>query len=59
MRDFFRSLPTVSDGCAPLDSHALIAGAFRLLCFLMGSYHPSSSRGAPSLRLRLSIAMMR
>lgn len=102
MRLFLRSCPTVSEGCAPLASHALMAGAFRLDCFAMGSYQPSScecetdegsgvsyweaasggagssgrweggrarpafwrggvrtSRGAPSRRLRESIAMMR
>ena len=42
MRDFLRSCPTVSVGCAPFASHALMAGAFRLDCFAMGSYQPSS-----------------
>ena len=42
MRDFLRSAPTVSEGCAPFASHALMAGALRFDCFLIGSYHPSS-----------------
>ena len=42
MRDFLRSAPTVSVGCAPFASHALMAGALRFDCFLIGSYHPSS-----------------
>ena len=88
-------------GCAPFASHALMmAGAFRLDCFAMGSHQPSScafgrwgrngkfprdcaarryktqnfvflfggrmdsgakrtSRGAPSRRLRESMAIMR
>ena len=49
----------MSEGWAPLPSHALIAGASRLDCFFTGSYQPRYSRGAPSRRLRESIAMMR
>ena len=45
IRDFRKRAPTVSEGCAPFESHALIAGAFRLDCFLIGSYHPSSCFG--------------
>ena len=42
MSDFLRRAPTVSEGCAPLASHALMAGALRLDSFFMGSYQPSS-----------------
>ena len=39
---FLSSLSTVSDGCAPTESHFLIAGAFKLVSFRSGSYQPSS-----------------
>ena len=34
----------MSDGLAPTSSHFFISGAFRLVSFLSGSYHPSSCK---------------